>query len=114
MVARKILLTVFACLALSTASFAATTPADSKSSSNASKSEHPLSDSAITAKVKTALIAKKDLKSMHIHVETRNGVVTLTGSVPSKDQADAAVEAAKGVDGVKDVTNTLETKTASK
>ena len=117
MVAKKTLLLAVGCVAFSAAALAADPSSSSPSPSPASsteKSQHPVSDSAITAKVKAALLTKDDLKSLHIHVDTKNGVVTLTGTIPSSDQGDMAVEAAKGVDGVKDVKNSLQTKTASK
>jgi len=42
-------------------------------------------DSAITAKVKAELLGAKDVKSTHIHVKTRAGVVWLTGTVPTAE-----------------------------
>ena len=44
-----------------------------------------LKDTAITAKVKTALHENKSTKDSDIHVTTIAGVVTLTGSVPSSE-----------------------------
>src|SRR5579862_3287142 len=62
-----------------------------------------ISDSAITAKVKSKLLGDSQVKSSHIKVVTTNGVVTLTGSVMSSDSKSAAVELARGVEGVKSV-----------
>lgn len=68
-------------------------------------------DATLTTKVKAALLAEKNLKSLPISVETTSGVVTLSGQVMSTAQIDQAVDVAKHVKGVKDVHNTLELKT---
>ena len=72
-----------------------------------------VSDSALTAKVKTALIAETKLESMKIDVESTNGVVTLSGQVPDKASVKLATHIAAKVDGVKDVHNKLETQAKS-
>jgi hyperosmotically inducible protein len=64
-------------------------------------------DAGLTARVKTALIAEGQLNSRDIDVDTRNGVVTLTGTVPDSAQSDRAAQVAKGIDGVKQVENHL-------
>lgn len=60
------------------------------------------SDSWITAKIKTEMLAMKDLKSGTIKVVTENGSVYLMGVV-DQDQADAAVDIARKVSGVQRV-----------
>jgi hyperosmotically inducible protein len=67
-------------------------------------------DSAITVKVKTALLADPDIKSLKIDVDTNDGVVTLNGTVPNAANASRAATVAKGVDGVKSVQNRLTVK----
>jgi len=67
-------------------------------------------DSAITVKIKTALLADPDIKSLKIDVDTQDGVVTLSGTVPSATNAARAAQVAKGVDGVKSVQNRLAVK----
>jgi hyperosmotically inducible protein len=67
-------------------------------------------DSAITVKVKSALLAEPDIKSLRIDVDTRDGAVTLNGSVPSAANAERAGKVAKGIDGVKSVHNRLTVK----
>lgn len=57
-------------------------------------------DSAITAKVKTALLADPDVKGMAINVETLNGEVQLSGFVDSQMQSARAKDIASRVDGV--------------
>jgi len=44
---------------------------------------------------------------MRIHVRTRDGVVRLTGSVPTMVQRQMATKVAKGVTGVASVENDL-------
>jgi hyperosmotically inducible periplasmic protein len=72
-----------------------------------------IDDSALTAKVKAALLAEKNLKSLPISVESTNGVVTLSGKVISSAQISQAVDVTKHVEGVKDVHNALTLKTDS-
>lgn len=60
------------------------------------------SDSWITAKIKTEMLATQDLKSGTIKVVTENGTVYLLGIV-SQDQADMAVDIAREVSGVQKV-----------
>ena len=60
------------------------------------------SDSWITAKIKTEMLATKDLTSSTIKVVTENGSVYLMGIV-SRGQADMAVEIARQVTGVQRV-----------
>jgi hyperosmotically inducible protein len=67
-------------------------------------------DSAITVKVKTALLADPDIKSLKIDVDTNDGVVTLNGTVPNANNATRAATVAKGIDGVKSVQNRLTVK----
>lgn len=70
-----------------------------------------ISDSALTAKVKAALLAEKNLKAMDINVETKNGVVQLSGFAVSSAQIVQAVDVAMNVKGVKDVKNDIRLKT---
>ncbi|MGB7801987.1 molecular chaperone OsmY [Buttiauxella sp.] len=66
-----------------------------------------MDDSAITAKVKAALVDHKDIKSTDISVKTEKKVVTLSGFVESQAQAEQAVKVAKGVEGVSSVSDKL-------
>ncbi|MBY6062912.1 BON domain-containing protein [Pseudidiomarina sediminum] len=65
-----------------------------------------LSDSAITANVKSALMAQAS--GMQINVETTDGVVTLSGSVETEADSSALERIVRNVEGVKDVRNALE------
>lgn len=60
------------------------------------------SDSWITTKIKTQMLATKGLKSGTIKVVTENGSVYLMGKV-SREQADTAVDIARQVSGVQRV-----------
>lgn len=83
-----------------------TESASAPSGSSESVGQH-ISDGTITTKVKAALMTAKDVKSTHIHVKTRRGVVWLTGSVPTSDEKTRAQEVAAGVTGVHQVKNRL-------
>jgi hyperosmotically inducible protein len=67
-------------------------------------------DAAITGKVKTKLLADPDVKGLAIDVDTKDGVVTLTGSADKAGNVDKAVSIAKDTDGVKSVDNKLSVK----
>ena len=54
-----------------------------------------IDDSAITTKVKSALLADDIVKGLDIQVETSKGEVQLSGFVDSQDQIDRAVTIAK-------------------
>lgn len=60
------------------------------------------SDSWITTKIKTQMLATEDLKSGNIKVVTENGVVYLMGLV-KPEQAEIAVDVARRVSGVQKV-----------
>ena len=66
-----------------------------------------LDDATITAKVKSALIADPAVKAFTIDVDTRANVVTLKGTVATEDASKQAERLARGVEGVKDVSNNL-------
>ncbi|WP_417659914.1 BON domain-containing protein [Pseudidiomarina sp.] len=67
-----------------------------------------LSDSAITARVKTALFEADQLSASAINVETIDGNVVLSGVVTTSEEADLAAQLASGVEGVKSVENDIE------
>ena len=61
-------------------------------------------DATITAAVKMKFAADKTVDASKIDVDTKDNLVTLTGTVTSKAAADKAVVLAKSVEGVKGVT----------
>jgi osmotically-inducible protein OsmY len=64
-------------------------------------------DSVITTKIKTQLASDEFLKSFQISVETRKGIVELSGFVDTQNAKDKAGQIARGVEGVKSVRNAL-------
>jgi hyperosmotically inducible protein len=68
-------------------------------------------DGTVTTKVKAELLSAKNVKSTHIHVKTRKGIVWLSGSVPTADDKVAAQDVTQNVEGVKGVRNHLKVST---
>ena len=67
-------------------------------------------DGIITAKVKSALLADPDIKSLDIAVVTSKGEAQLSGFVDNQTQIDRAIEVARAVDGVKSVASEMSVK----
>jgi osmotically-inducible protein OsmY len=66
-----------------------------------------MEDSVITARVKSAILNEKSLKSAEINVETFKGSVQLSGFVNSNEDMGTAVEVTRKVLGVKSVKNDM-------
>lgn len=64
-------------------------------------------DVAITSKIDTRLIQEKDMPSRWVSVQTIEGVVTLTGYLPSQEHVERAIYICRSVEGVQDVKNEL-------
>ncbi len=82
---------------------------------NNDSSENTLSDSGITAKIKSKFISEKlfgpaDISAVTIEVETTNGVVHLTGTADNQEQIDNAVKLSSSVAGVTKVVNDVTVK----
>ena len=58
-----------------------------------------IADTAITTRVKTAILNDPSIGGLGIDVHTRNGVVTLSGGVESDVQRDRALDLARGANG---------------
>lgn len=72
------------------------------------KSAHPLDDSYLTAKIKGVFVREKlfgdkKISVFSINVETKNGIVYLTGTADTEGQLDTAISLARSVEGVKQV-----------
>lgn len=67
-------------------------------------------DAAVTASVKSKILAQKGLDSLDISVETNGGVVTLTGQVDQASQVSLAENTARQADGAAKVVNKLTVK----
>ena len=78
-----------------------------KTEKAAEKTGEVLTDTAITSEVKTKFLAEPGVSSLDVHVETNNGVVTLTGMVKSQAEANKAMMIARNSKGVKRVVNHL-------
>jgi hyperosmotically inducible periplasmic protein len=66
-----------------------------------------IDDAAITMAVKSKLLADAAVRGLKIEVETRDGVVSLSGPVKSQSEKDTAVRIARETSGVKDVQDNL-------
>jgi hyperosmotically inducible protein len=69
-----------------------------------------IDDTAVTTRVKTALLADADIKSLDISVLTVEGSVQLTGFVNSQAQVDRAAALAAAAEGARSVKNELKVK----
>lgn len=67
-------------------------------------------DTVITSGVKAALVADDLVKSLDLQVETRKGVVQLSGFVDSQAQIDQAVALTRAVTGVTEIENGISLK----
>jgi hyperosmotically inducible periplasmic protein len=67
-----------------------------------------LDDATLTVRVKTALLNDPAIGGLKIDVTTARGAVTLSGTVPTRDDEAAAVALAKSVEGVGEVKSTLQ------
>ena len=84
-------------------------PATSSDSSvlGAGSSTGMIDDAQIVTKVNTGIAADKDLSTFKIDVDSKGGMVTLKGTVPTAAAKDRAAEIAKNVKDVKSVENQL-------
>ena len=69
-------------------------------------------DAAITTKVKSAVFAEPGLKTLQIDVDTKDGVVTLSGTVDTPVMKERAMQIAEHVEGVRSVVDNLAIKAA--
>lgn len=95
-----------ACIAFAVSAGAQTTSGSVSTGSSETMGQH-VDDATITTKVKAELLGAKNVKSTHIHVKTRKGIVSLTGSVPSAEDRDNADQVVQNVAGVQSVKNHL-------
>ena len=73
----------------------------------ASNAAAVLDDTAVTTKVKAAFAADPNLSAVLINVDTKDGVVSLSGPVKTPADAEHAAKLAQAVEGVKSVVNDL-------
>ena len=67
-----------------------------------------MSDSALTAKIKSKMALDDHVNARAINVDTSGSVVTLRGNVLSKAQRDRALRLARDTAGVRDVVDRLQ------
>ena len=97
------------CLMTASAAMAqsATQEAKDKTKAAAHKTAEVATDAEITTAVKTKLLADTTVGGLKIDVDTKNGVVTLTGPVHSTAERSTAVRLARETSGVKRVVSKL-------
>jgi hyperosmotically inducible protein len=78
-----------------------------KTEEAASKTARVLTDTEITAAVKTKFVADPKVSALNISVETTRGVVTLTGTVSGATERTQALHLARTTHGVRRVVNKL-------
>jgi hyperosmotically inducible protein len=64
-------------------------------------------DAAVTTAVKTKLLADPKISGLKIDVDTKDGMVTLTGTVRSQAEKDEAVRLARQTENVRSVTDQI-------
>jgi hyperosmotically inducible protein len=69
-----------------------------------------IDDGQIVTKVKGKFAADDEIKAMSIDVDAKDGMVTLSGTVPSEKAKERASEIARGTEDVKGVDNKLTVK----
>lgn len=100
-------------LVIASSSFAQTSPpkpsakAPQEQAKPAQKSGNVITDSWITMKIHAQFIPEKVLDDSDINVDTKGGVVTLSGTVLTEAGRARAVAIAKATDGVKSVEDKL-------
>jgi hyperosmotically inducible protein len=113
---KRVSLTVLGCgavLGLGATLLASAADTDPAPTAHSDSVGAAITDTGITAKVKSAFAGDDRLKGSHIRVKTTNGVVTLSGSAPSSDSRSAADDIAKNVDGVRSVDDQVTTPSSS-
>ncbi|AHL74424.1 osmY [Stutzerimonas stutzeri] len=97
-------------LPMAGAAFADTTPALDKANTvmlaandTMEEAGDATSDTWITTKVKSSLLVEGATPGMDIEVETKDGVVSLSGTVATEAEREMAISKAKGIKGVREV-----------
>jgi hyperosmotically inducible periplasmic protein len=78
-----------------------------KAADAAGRTADAASDATVTSKVKAKFLADTGVSGLKIDVDSRAGVVTLTGTVPTAAEKRRALELAKDTEGVKSVVDKL-------
>ena len=81
--------------------------AEAKGEDAAHKVAEVVTDGAITSAVKTQFLADPSVHGLKIDVDTKDGIVTLNGTVKTRDESNRAMFLAHGTKGVRSVVNNL-------
>ncbi|MBB5609617.1 MULTISPECIES: BON domain-containing protein [unclassified Janthinobacterium] len=117
----KLFNTLVAAALLSGASITATHAADSAPKAPAAPAADTVvaanaaaavPDETITSSAKAALSADAQAAALPVNVATKQGVVVLSGDVPSAEAGDRVVQIVASVSGVKEIKNELKVKAA--
>ena len=85
----------------------ATTDVKDRAASAANQAKAALEDGALTAKIKSKMALDDTVKAYEIDVDTKNGVVTLTGTVKTRAERERALLLARETEGVRNVIDNL-------
>jgi hyperosmotically inducible protein len=85
----------------------AVVPACAKRNNPTASRPGAFDDATLTTRVKTVFINDTVIGVARIDVDTVNGIVTLSGRVPTKEQEARAIQLARTINGVIDVKSTL-------
>ena len=66
-----------------------------------------IDDTVVTTRVKSALLGDQEFKGFDIKVETRKGIVLLSGFVDNQARSDRAITVTKSIEGVKGIDNSM-------
>lgn len=78
-----------------------------KTAAAASQAKAALDDGALTAKIKSKMALDDSVKALNIHVDTTNGIVTVSGTARSEAERQRALQLAKETNGVREVVDRL-------
>ena len=81
--------------------------ADAAAAQKAREAGKVVDDAGLTNKVKDALSAEPNLKSVAINVDASGGVITLRGTTDNQDKRKRAEQIAENVEGVRSVRNEM-------
>ncbi len=81
--------------------------AQNKAGDTSDRAGDAIGNAALTSAIKTKFLADTAISGLKIDVDSNNGAVTLTGTVPSAAEKTRAVRVARATDGVKSVVDRL-------
>jgi hyperosmotically inducible protein len=81
--------------------------ADEKADAAGHRAAEVVTDAAVTSAVKARLLVDPAVSGLKIDVDTKDGTVTLSGTVKTRDEANHAVILAHETAGARDVVNNL-------